>query len=235
MQFRFATALDWFLMVIGCLMAVLHGLVLPIALAVLSFITDTFLLHELSHVIANSQYNVPFQYLLSLQSGGNERVKLEVGDLTYSVIEEDQNEANIEFNVQNLTRGVVNCSAVYTYKLPHPILGQVNFTIGELVRSATGPTSVCYDDKSFVDHISTLIVGLLAVIIIVAIVGALQMLLFHLTSERQIRKMKLLYFRSILRQERKWHDQQTQGELALHLSEYVLLAIVLYYSYWHIA
>lgn len=231
LQFRFATGFDWFLTVLGGLMAFLHGFVLPIALLVLAFITDSFTFHEVSRFIANIRFYVPLQYIISLQTSGADGKPLEYGELIQ--YEADPNRANIEFNVQNLTGGVVNCSKVYTYRLPHPYGGQFNFTILDLVRSGTVPTASCYDDSSFTDYINTLIFGLLAVLIVATALGALQMLLFHLTSERQMRKMRLSYFQSILRQERKWHDLQTQGELSIHLSEYVNHDSYLYPEFTH--
>ena len=219
-QFRYATGLDWLLMIIGTLVAILHGFVLPIALLVLAFLTDAFVFREVSRKVANIQYFVSFQYLLSLKTSGAEGKPLELGELADYNANPDL--ANIPFDVKNLTGGVVNCSGVYTFRLPYPYDGQLNFTIADLVRSATVPTAKCYTNETFIDYINALIFGLLAVIILAAALGAVQMLFFHLTSERQMRKMRLYYFQSILRQERKWHDLQTQGELGIHLSEYVI-------------
>lgn len=204
----------------GTLVAVLHGFVLPIALLVLAFLVDAFAFQEVSFDAANIDYYVPFLYLVSLQTSGAEGEALELAEITgdYMV---DPNEENILFAVKNLTGGIVNCTAEYTFFLPFPYDGKLNFTIGDLVRSATVPTASCYTNESFIDYINGLIFGLLAVIILAAALGAVQMLLFHLTSERQMRKMRLFYFRSILRQERKWHDLHTQGELGIHLSELV--------------
>ena len=205
-------------------MAVLHGFVLPIALLVLAFLVDAFAFQEVSFDAANIDYYVPFLYLVSLQTSGAEGEALELAEITgdYMV---DPNEENILFAVKNLTGGIVNCTAEYTFFLPFPYDGKLNFTIGDLVRSATVPTASCYTNESFIDYINGLIFGLLAVIILAAALGAVQMLLFHLTSERQMRKMRLFYFRSILRQERKWHDLHTQGELGIHLSELVYFNI----------
>ena len=207
-------------MFIGTFVAILHGFVLPIALLVLAFLVDAFAFQEVSFDAANIDYYVPFSYLVSLQTSGAEGEALELAELTgdYMV---DPNEELILFAVKNLTGGIVNCTAEYTFLLPFPYDGRLNFTIGDLVRSATVPTASCYTNESFIEYINGLIFGLLAVIILAAALGAVQMLLFHLTSERQMRKMRLFYFRSILRQDRKWHDLHTQGELGIHLSELV--------------
>ena len=208
-------------MVIGILVAILHGFILPIALLVLAFLVDAFSFQELSFIVANIYNHVPFVFLLSIQSNGAEGKDLELGevaDLGHTI---DPTEENILFAVKNLTGGVVNCSAEYTFSLPYPYKGQLVFTIVDIVRSITVPTASCYSNEGFVDYINGLILGLLAVILLAAALGAVQMLLFHLTSERQMRKMRLVYFRSILRQERKWHDLHTQGELGIHLSELV--------------
>ena len=200
-------------MVIGSLLAILHGFVLPIALLVLSYIINAFSAHELSRLIANFEQTVPVDYLLHLGMSQVER-----GELTH--YEAYPNKAGfIKFDIQNLTGGIVNCSAVYVYRLPYPYKGQFNFTIGDLVRSSDAPA--CFNDTSFTNYINIFLLGLSVVIIVVAFLGALQMLIFHLTSERQMRKMRLYYFRSILSQERKWHDLQTLGDIGIHLSEYV--------------
>ena len=206
-------------MIIGTFVAILHGFVLPIALLVLAFLVDAFAFQEVSFDAANIEYYVPFLYLVSLQTNGAEGEPLELGELTDYMV--DPTVENILFGVKNLTGGIVNCSAAYTFSLPFPYKGKLVFTIGDLVRSATVPTATCYTNETFIEYINGLIFGLLAVILVAAALGAVQMLLFHLTSERQMRKMRLFYFRSILRQERKWHDLHTQGELGIHLSELV--------------
>lgn len=186
-------------------MASLHGFALPIALLLLAFISDAFTFHDVSHFVTNNRMEVPFQYLLNLQSN--------------RVPGADANQELIKINMQILSGGVVNCSKVYTHTLSPPFLGEFQFTIGDLVRSATVPHAVCYDNMGFTNYVTNLIVGMLAVIVTVAVLGAFQMVIFHLTSERQMGKMRLNYFQAILRQERKWHDLHTQGELSLHLSE----------------
>lgn len=206
-------------MLIGTLVAILHGFVLPIALLILAFLTDAFTFHEVSRNVANIQYLVPFMHLYSLDTNGAEGRPLELGELIDYIA--DPRLANVVFDVKNLTGGMVNCTAQYSYQVPFPFDGELNFTIRDLVRSATVPTASCYTNETFIDFIDRLILGLLAVIILAAALGAVQMLLFHLTSERQMRKMRLCYFQSILRQERQWHDMHTQGELGIHLSEYV--------------
>ena len=210
-------------MIIGTFVAILHGFVLPIALLVLAFLVDAFAFQEVSFNVANINDYVPFVYLVSLQTNGAEGEPLELGEINDYMV--DPNVENILFGVQNLTGGIVNCSAAYTFSLPFPYKGQLVFTIADLVRSATVPTASCYTNETFIDYINGLIFGLLAVILLAAALGAVQMLLFHLTSERQMRKMRLFYFRSILRQERKWHDLHTQGELGIHLSELVSLTV----------
>lgn len=220
-QFHFATKLDWLLMIIGTFVAILHGFVLPIALLVLAFLVDAFAFQEVSFDAANIYSYVPFQYIVNLQTSGAQGEALELAEITDHNIIVNPHEENILFAVRNLTGGVVNCSAVYTFVVPYPYRGQLSFTIGDLVRSATVPTATCYTNDTFIEYINGLIFGLLAVILLAAALGAVQMLLFHLTSERQMRKMRLFYFRSILKQERKWHDLHTQGELGIHLSELV--------------
>lgn len=54
-----------------------------------------------------------------------------------------------------------------------------------------------------------------------AAVVALQMVMWGLTAERQVHKMRLAYFKAILRQDMAWFDTNDSGELNTRLSEYV--------------
>ena len=56
-----------------------------------------------------------------------------------------------------------------------------------------------------------------------AIVVALQMVMWGLTAERQVHAMRKAFFKSILRQEMAWFDMNDSGELNTRLSEYVIL------------
>ncbi len=56
-----------------------------------------------------------------------------------------------------------------------------------------------------------------------AIVVALQMVMWGLTAERQVHTMRKAFFKSILRQEMAWFDMNDSGELNTRLSEYVIL------------
>ena len=49
------------------------------------------------------------------------------------------------------------------------------------------------------------------------------MISWGLTAERQVHKLRKVYFRSILRQEMGWFDTFDSGELNTRLSEYVYL------------
>lgn len=195
-------------MILGSLLAFLHGFVLPAALLVLALITDAFKFHEVSRFVANIHFNVPFSFLLDLQGNSQVGRPLGFGRVLLYFFENGPatDEAVIEMNIQNVTGGIVNCTKLYTLGLPHPFAGHFEFTIDHLVRISTVPRAVCYDDDTFTDYINVLIFGLLVVVVAVAVLGAFQMLLFHVTSERQMRKLKLYYFKAILRQEVKWHD-----------------------------
>ena len=54
-----------------------------------------------------------------------------------------------------------------------------------------------------------------------AVIVALQMVMWGLTAERQVHRMRLAYFKAILRQDMAWFDTNDSGELNTRLAEYV--------------
>ncbi|PAA88248.1 hypothetical protein BOX15_Mlig002315g4 [Macrostomum lignano] len=49
--------------------------------------------------------------------------------------------------------------------------------------------------------------------------SALQVALWSLACERQVHRMRLMFFRAVLRQEMSWFDQQSSGELTTRLAD----------------
>ena len=76
---------------------------------------------------------------------------------------------------------------------------------------------------NLIDEINYPIVVYLCVLGILAQCFAwLQTMLFRFSSERQIKRIRILFFRSILRQEIGWFDVHLSGELSSRLNKYVL-------------
>ena len=53
-----------------------------------------------------------------------------------------------------------------------------------------------------------------------------EMTLMNISATRQIRRIRLLYFRSLMRQDVGFFDMSTAGDMASRLAEYALCALV---------
>ena len=210
-------------MIFGGAISALHGFVLPIALLILAQITDTFQFHETSRIIANLEVSLPIGFFIgianNIATGGTTTVNAGVG--FYEIQEDfdiDSNVATLDISIRNKTNGIVNCSQKLDFFIPYPYNHSFSFTIFDVLR-ATTPHVRCYDNESFIAAMNLLILGLVGVALVAMLLGSLQVLLFTTAAQRQVKKARLLYFNSILRQEREWYDKQLAGALTTKLLE----------------
>lgn len=214
-------------MIFGGIASSLHGFVLPVALIILAQITDTFQFHETSRTVANLEVSLPIEFLLGVANvagGGTIDSGPAIG--FYDLLEDieiDSNVASLDISIRNITNGVVNCTQKLDFYIPYPYNRNFSFTIFDVVRASTTidniPNVFCYDDDSFIAAMTPLILGLVGVALLAMLLGSLQVLLFTIAAERQVKKARLLYFNSILRQEREWYDKQLAGVLTTKLLE----------------
>ena len=212
-------------MVLGSLVSVAHGFVLPIALLILAVITDTFQFHEASRVLSNLQLSVPLEFIvriaresMGLGDGGNRIVEFYAIDGGYRP--DTEGRATLELDIRNKTGGVVNCTKDLVFHVPFPYNYTFNFSIGEIMRSALGlERAHCLDNDEFIAEMNPLILGMVGVALVSMVLGSLQVLLFTIAAERQVKKARLFYFNSILKQEREWYDKHMAGELTTTLLE----------------
>ena len=169
LQFQFATALDWLIMLIGTLGAIAHGTALPLLM---------------------------FFF----------------GDLTNALVNQ-----NVSAEAFAAVRGV--CGNVSSCSMVFPNNG-CSFTLESLpVFNNTGFSCLLGDE--FTNEINRLTFIFVGFGVGVFIAGYLQVSLFQLAAERQVHKIRLLFYRAILRQDIGWFDANPSGELSSRLSEYV--------------
>ena len=232
MQFRYATCVDWFLMFLGSLAAIVHGFALPASLVLLSFVTDAFTFHEASAIIATTESHVPLAFLIRLVTPGFGRGGGTLGglcdfpsapELTGSKFRRSLSSRDVAstllVNFTNVTGGVVNCSADYRYSISFPYNVEFTFNIDSVIKECIAPKAACYGDATFTVYITNLVIAFSFIAVLAVILGSLQVLFFQIASERQVKKIRLAYFRSVLRQDQAWHSLQDVGAVSSQLTE----------------
>ena len=212
-------------MIFGSIASIAHGFVLPVALLILAVITDTFQFHEASRVLSNLQLSVPLEFIvriaresMGLSNGGNRVVEFYAINGGYGPNNEGR--ATLDLDIKNKTGGVVNCTKDLVFHVPFPYNYTFNFSIGEIMRSALDyELAHCLNNEEFIAEMNPLILGMVGVALVAMVLGSLQVLLFTIAAERQVKKARLFYFNSILRQEREWYDKHMAGELTTTLLE----------------
>ena len=125
-----------------------------------------------------------------------------------------QNSTVVAINFQNLTGGNVDCSVSYTIEDL-----QLSFTLGDVLTMIFGNEARCLDDDAFISDINRFIYIFLGIAGGAFLAGWVQVWLFQMTAERQVRRIRLSYYRAILRQDISWFDVNSSGELSNRLTE----------------
>ena len=80
-------------------------------------------------------------------------------------------------------------------------------------------SSRCLDNDSFLGIINQLMIYFGIIAAAVFVFGTIQVLAYQVSSERQVHKMRLAYYKAILRQNIAWYDENASGAIASRLSE----------------
>ena len=203
-------------MILGATAAILHGFILPVALLFLDFITTAFTYYEVSRFTANVNFSLPLDFLLSIGQRHGHPL-LEFSELVDYIPDPDK--IHVVVDILSLTGGLINCSRTYLLELPYPYAVSYAFTIEEIVQAVTLNSAVCYDKHLFLSFMDQLIVGLVSMAMITMVFGSLQVLFFHAAAERQVKRIRLMYFHAALCQDRAWYDEQLPGGVSIRLSQ----------------
>ncbi len=76
----------------------------------------------------------------------------------------------------------------------------------------------CLIGDDFIRDINTTVFIFVAIAATVMIAGIVQVATFQWSSERQVHKIRLRYYRAIMRQDIAWFDANPTGELVSRLS-----------------
>ena len=122
-----------------------------------------------------------------------------------------------------LTGGTVNCSASNFPPLPNcafNITPATTYT--EILQGCISSQAECLTNDDFLQIINTQVYIFLGIAAGVFIAATLQITLYQLAAERQVYKIRLLFYQAILRQNIGWFDSNPSGELSSRLTEYVV-------------
>ena len=213
MQFRYATVLDWILYLIGIIMALAHGAVLPCFVYLFGEIIRAFI-NEYSTSIFLSTVNVDPTPLVSTISNN-----------TSIFLNEYNNNSDFCFNlfpVYGVT--VADAFDLLANLVSDPVPLNCSFlltnssTFNDILINCVNIVE-CLTNEDFIAYMNVLTYTLIGLAIGVIICGMLQVFTFKTTSERQILKMRLKFFGSLLKQNIEHFDAE-------HCREYSIRAIV---------
>ncbi len=123
-------------------------------------------------------------------------------------------------NINCLTNDLFDQSVVGTIAPIMLSIGTVNCTVLDSTFTGLfGSIAQCRDKDSFIADVNSEIFYFIAIACGAFLMGYLMIQAFHLASERQVYKMRLAYYRAVLRQDIAWFDLNPAGEVSSRLSE----------------
>ena len=185
MQFRYATFLDFILMLLGTMAAIAHGTALPLLLLFFGDLTNIFLSQSASLEVIN----------------------------------------NLQPFMPNLTD--IDCNS--SFDSSNPALALFNFstmdvTITDIIQ-LNFPQGMCLLGADFFREIDRQTFAFLGIGAAVFILAYIQISFFQTSAERQVYKIRLKYYRAVLRQDIAWFDVNPTGEVSTRISEYVCMLV----------
>lgn len=120
-------------------------------------------------------------------------------------------------NVSSLTGINVTCSSIFNYTI-----GNVTFvdtTIDMILKPPTSIYAECLLSEEFISVVNRNVYALVGVTVGVFLACTIQIATFQFAAERQVHKIRLRYYRAIMRQNIAWFDANPTGGLVSRLSE----------------
>ena len=178
-------------------LALLHGTGLPLAMWVFGLLTNAFVNQFSSAQLANTEVHFdPVEFI------GEGRFAPIAPEIVFSGF----------INFTNITGGVVNCSDNYE-------LLRFNQTFDDVLRLGVTRLASCLDNPAFIRLVNLYTIVFVALAVAVWVVGGAHVVLFRLVGDRQVWRLRLRLYSSMLRQELGWFDTTPPGELASRLHE----------------
>ena len=191
LQFRYATAFDLLLLLVGTLLSILQGCGLPLMVILFGGVTNAFI-----NQAATQDFVTPNS------------------SLAVSCASTVSNTSNIPLNdfvdalSRNITTGAVDCEAE-----------AFGVTLDDLLQICFTNHSQCLPDDRFIAVINQQVLWFVALAVAVLVAGFVQISFFQVACERQVNRIRLYYYRAVMRQDIGWFDGNPSGELSSRLSE----------------
>lgn len=139
------------------------------------------------------------------------------GSLTNTFISQDIS-SGIAENASDLFNLTINCSSVFN--IPNGSAIIENATINGIIQGFGFDADVrCLLGDEFISEVNSDIFIFIYFGIAVFLAAMTHVSFFQIAAERQVYKIRLQYYRAILRQNVAWFDANPSGELATRLTE----------------
>lgn len=123
-------------------------------------------------------------------------------------------------DISNQTGMEINCSSVFNYTLGNLTLTDTTITsIFQDIPGSGFPNAECLLGDEFISQVDIIVLIFVGIAVGVLVVATLQVFTYQFAAERQVYKIRTLYYRAILRQDIAWFDTNPTGELVNRLSE----------------
>ena len=179
-------------MLIGTLLSIAHGSAFPLVTFILGEITDAFVNRAASQAFADPTNSTALFCAVSTVAN--------LSNMSYT--------DSMDAILSNISNGTVDCSA-----------DAFGVTLEDVLHACFSSNGRCLTNDDFLDIVNVLIYGFVAISFGSLIAGFFQISFFQVACERQVKKIRLTYYRSVLRQNIGWFDANPSGELASRLAE----------------
>ncbi len=115
----------------------------------------------------------------------------------------------VGLSIANLTNNTFPC--------PYVITNISNYS--SVIESCFSSGNKCLDNVDFIEKVNLLLFYFIGITGGVFILSFFQLSLFQTACERQVKKIRLAYYKSIMRQEIEWFDYNSCGEIACRMAE----------------
>ena len=112
----------------------------------------------------------------------------------------------------------ISCETMFNVTIGDTVVTSITETL-RAINDTRLEDAECVLGAEFIGTINTLVLTFLALAVGVFITSSMQVLTFQLAAERQTKKIRLSYYRAIMRQNIAWFDSNPTGELVNRLSE----------------
>ena len=178
-------------MLVGSILAICHGVALPMLMLVFGDLTNAFINRDISQQLANDFSNGIINCSLTFPP------------------------AFYNFTVSEFVTTISNMSAGFNCSY----IIMPSSTIDDLIVNCVQNQARCLTNDEFISVINIQVFYFVGIAAGVFIAAYFQISLYQTACERQVHKIRLYFYRAILRQEIGWFDANPSGELSSRLSE----------------